>query len=350
MYSNAVFDSKTGNYCRYFTNELFVLSNKIKSIYNSKFAYIFNSGLNANFISIDILINNSKNSIIIYPSESYFENIEILQYIQKIYNIKIYEFDILNMFQLHELLKLPQHKILILESCTNPHGYIFDFSLISKIKQHNTSVIIDNTWLSGYVFNPLCYEADIVTESMTKYYCANTELAGCCVFNNVNYNDLFDKYIRFTGIHISPVVIRSINETINNTINRLYKISNTAISTINYLLKSNFIIINPCLTNHPSYYNFCKYFDNYYIGTFLIGFYHSENDIKHMMKKIKIFKIKSSFCYDKTIIDKKIYKMKNFYKNENLNFIRLSVGYDDNYNKIISGINELTNLLNNDFL
>jgi cystathionine beta-lyase/cystathionine gamma-synthase len=343
MNCNGVFN-KSGSYCRYFTDELSTLTHKVKSIYNSNYAYVFNSGLNANYVSIDILLGQSKDSIIIYPSESYFENIQIIQYIKKIYKIEIYEFDILNTFQLYKLLNLPQHKILFLESCMNPSGYIFDFSLINEIKQYNTSIIIDNTWLSGHIFNPLInVGADIVTESITKYYSANTEIAGISVFNNDNYNNLFDEYIRFTGLHISPVVIETINGQINNIIMRLHKISNLVIYTINYLLNNNIKCVHPCLIDHPSCYNYYKYFNNKYIvGTFLIGFNCDKDNIIKMMDKIKIFEIKSSFCYCKTIINKTIYKIKN----SNLNFIRLSIGYDDDYHKIICGINELMYMLN----
>ena len=343
METSAVFDINSGKYSRYFTDELSRLSDKMKSIYNSNYSYIFNSGISANSTAIDILLNNSKDSVIIYPSDSYYENIETIKYKKQIHNLEIYEIDVLNIFQLYELLKIPKHKILLLESCMNPSGQIFDFSHICQIKQYNTSIIIDNTWLSGYVFNPLYCGADIVTESMTKYYTANTELAGCCVFNNNSYNKLFDDYIRFNGIHISPNVIRVINYYINSTSIRLNNISKLAVQTINYLLKNNITCIHPCLTNHPSYNNYYKYYNNFYcIGTFLIGFYHPEDQIKEMMDNLKIFEIKSSFCYSKTIINEKIYKLKN----NNLNFIRLSLGFNDNIDNIIMGINELINTLN----
>jgi len=343
MDNSAVFDSKTGKYSRYFTNQILTLSDKIKSIYNSNYAYIFNSGISANSIAIDILINNSKDSIIIYPTNSYYENIDVIQYKKQMYNIDFFEFDVLNTFQLHELLKKPQHKILLLESCMNPSGYIFDFSQICEIKRHNTSIIIDNTWLTGYIFNPLLCGADIVTESMTKYYTANTEIAGCCVFNNNCYDKLFDDYIKFTGIHISPNVIKIINDNINDTTIRLNNLSNLTIKIISYLLKNNITCIHPCLHTHPCYNYYYKYFNNNYcIGTFLIGFPNPKEQIKEMMDHIKIFEIKSSFCYSKTIINGTIYKIKN----NNLNFIRLSIGYNDHYDKIISGINELIYTLN----
>jgi cystathionine beta-lyase/cystathionine gamma-synthase len=342
MDNSAVFDSKTGKYSRYFTSEMLELSDKIKTIYNSNHAYVFNSGINANSIAIDILMSKFKESVLIYPSNSYYENIEIIQYKKEMYKLEIYEFDILDTVQLFNILQNPKHKILLIESCINPYGYIFDFSLFCKIKRHNTSIIVDNTWLSGYIFNPLYCGADIVTESMTKYYAANSEIAGCCAFNNNYYYKLLDDYVRFTGIHISLNVIRTINNKINDTITRLHKISECTIKTINYFLKNNIICIHPCLNNHPSYNNYYKYFNsNYYVGTFLIGFNNSQTEIKEMMKKIKTFEIKSSFCYHKTIINKSIYKIKT----SDLNFIRISMGYNDDFDRIQFGINELIYIL-----
>lgn len=344
MLNNAVFDNVTGKYNRYFTNETIKLSDKIKSIYDSNHAYIFSSGISATSTAIDVVINNSNNSntCIIYPSDSYYENIEIIRHKKYMYGIDAYEFNILDINQLYELLKRPGHKILVLESCLNPYGYVFDFSKFCEIKRYNTTIIVDNTWLSGYIFNPLYCGADIVTESMTKFYAANSEIAGCCSFNNNNYNKLFDENIRYTGIHISPNVIKLINEKINDTELRLYKISNNAIKTINYLLYCNITCVHPYFINHVSYLNSCKYFNkNYFIGTFLIGFTDSKDKINDMLEKIKILEVKSSFGYNKTIINKHIYTIKN----SNLNFIRFSVGHDDDIDRIIMGINEIMNIL-----
>jgi cystathionine beta-lyase/cystathionine gamma-synthase len=48
-------------------------------------------------------------------------------------------------------------------------------------------VIVDNTWLTGVIFNPLKHHADVSLASLTKYYGAGTAIAGAIVFKEFKY-------------------------------------------------------------------------------------------------------------------------------------------------------------------
>lgn len=64
----------------------------------------------------------------------------------------------------------PNTKLVWLETPTNPTLKIVDIEAISKVaKQHGITVVVDNTFASPYIQNPLDLGADIVVHSVTKY-------------------------------------------------------------------------------------------------------------------------------------------------------------------------------------
>lgn len=64
----------------------------------------------------------------------------------------------------------PTTKVLYIETPSNPTLTVLDISVISKVCQdYNLTLIVDNTFMSPYLQNPLVHGADIVVHSATKY-------------------------------------------------------------------------------------------------------------------------------------------------------------------------------------
>lgn len=71
--------------------------------------------------------------------------------------------------QLKQALK-PNTKLLWLESPSNPLLKLVDLEkIIGFAKQHNLLVVVDNTFATPYIQQPLTYGCDIVVHSATKY-------------------------------------------------------------------------------------------------------------------------------------------------------------------------------------
>ena len=68
----------------------------------------------------------------------------------------------------------------------------------------NLYVVVDNTWLTGVIFNPLQHHADVVVASLTKYYGAGSAIAGTIIFKDFKYFNEAEDFLGFTGIHLSP--------------------------------------------------------------------------------------------------------------------------------------------------
>ncbi len=76
----------------------------------------------------------------------------------------------------------PKTRMLWLESPTNPLLNIFDIRSIADLAHKNgTLMVVDNTFATPYLQNPLALGADIVVHSTTKYLNGHSDLIGGAV-------------------------------------------------------------------------------------------------------------------------------------------------------------------------
>ena len=76
----------------------------------------------------------------------------------------------------------PQTRMVWLESPTNPLLNIFDIESIAKhAHNHGALVVVDNTFATPYLQNPLPLGADLVVHSTTKYLNGHSDLIGGAV-------------------------------------------------------------------------------------------------------------------------------------------------------------------------
>jgi len=339
-------DKITQKYTRNKNSYYDILIEQLSKFYNNNDILLLTSGQHANMTIINIIIlKYIKCKInILYYNDTYYESKQLLILLQNLYNINLYEINSNNdIILLLDNIK-DDINILFIESCSNPYGNIFNFDIIKNIKSlyKNIYIICDNTWLTHKIFNPLDYDVDIITSSLTKHYSINKVICGFCLINkNKELYELLDNFIKMSGIHISIYSIKILINNLKYVDNTITKLSNMTKKIIKYLENKNIIICHPMLENHINYKFSQKYFkDNLYPSTFLIGF-KSKTKIENIDKlKLKILNIGVSFCSYKTKIDPLVY-----YK-DNISYLRLSIGSNDNYTKIIKGIDEFILLIN----
>ncbi|EEH10137.1 cystathionine-gamma-lyase [Histoplasma capsulatum G186AR] len=85
-----------------------------------------------------------------------------------------------------DLIRPNDTKLIWIESPSNPTLGLVDIRKITSVAhQHGIMVVVDNTFLSPYIQNPLDYGADIVVHSVTKYINGHSDvLMGVAVFNS----------------------------------------------------------------------------------------------------------------------------------------------------------------------
>ena len=85
----------------------------------------------------------------------------------------------------------PKTKMLWIETPTNPMMKIIDIAYFTALgKKHNLISVVDNTFASPYLQNPLDLGADIVMHSATKYLGGHSDVVmGTLMTNNKEYYD-----------------------------------------------------------------------------------------------------------------------------------------------------------------
>ncbi|KAI4202375.1 MAG: hypothetical protein LQ350_002593 [Teloschistes chrysophthalmus] len=86
-----------------------------------------------------------------------------------------------------DLIRPDETKLIWIESPSNPTLTLVDIRKVATIAhQHGIMVVVDNTFLSPYVQNPLDHGADIVIHSVTKYINGHSDvLMGVAAFNSL---------------------------------------------------------------------------------------------------------------------------------------------------------------------
>jgi cystathionine gamma-lyase len=85
-----------------------------------------------------------------------------------------------------ESLLTPETKLIWIESPSNPTLSLVDIRHVADIAHRSgIQVVVDNTFLSPYIQNPLSHGADIVVHSVTKYINGHSDvLMGVAAFNS----------------------------------------------------------------------------------------------------------------------------------------------------------------------
>jgi cystathionine gamma-lyase len=94
--------------------------------------------------------------------------------------------------EISELIRPGETKLIWIETPSNPTLSLVDIRAVATIAhQYGIMVVVDNTFLSPYIQNPLDLGADIVVHSVTKYINGHSDvLMGAAAFNS---DSLYDK-------------------------------------------------------------------------------------------------------------------------------------------------------------
>jgi len=152
--------SRTGNPTRK------ALEDNIAALENGKYGFCFGSGLAA----IDAVLKTlNSGDEVISTNDLYGGSYRLFTKIFERLGIK---FTFVSMHDMSELEKsiTAKTKLIWVETPTNPMMNVIDIKAASKIaKQHALKLVVDNTFSTPYLQNPLDLGADIVMHSLTKY-------------------------------------------------------------------------------------------------------------------------------------------------------------------------------------
>jgi cystathionine gamma-synthase len=194
---------------------------------------------------------------VIVPNEAYFGTPKLVREIYSQLGISASYVDMTDLAAVQAAVT-PQTKIIWIETPSNPLLSITDIAAVSEIAHHAGALsVIDNTWASPLMQQPLALGADIVMHATTKYISGHTDaLGGALIFARddeftarVNMVQTlggavpspFDCWLIMRGIRTLPLRVRQ--QTSNAQRVAEFLADHSAVETVFY----------PGLASHPGH-------------------------------------------------------------------------------------------------
>ncbi|NNG27292.1 MAG: aminotransferase class I/II-fold pyridoxal phosphate-dependent enzyme [Ignavibacteriaceae bacterium] len=151
----------------------------------------------------------------------------------------------------------PNTKVIYVETPGNPTLCISDLEEISKLaKSVNAKVVVDNTFMSPALQNPLELGVDIVMHSLTKFLNGHADVVGgIIVVKDEETYTHFRKTLNQIGGVIDPFNSFLVHRGLKTLAIRMEKHSSNAQKIAEWLEKHPLVnnLIFPGLTSHPQY-------------------------------------------------------------------------------------------------
>ncbi|QPB80622.1 methionine gamma-lyase [Proteus sp. GOKU] len=181
-------------YSRISNPTLELLEKRLAQLENGEGAVVFSSGIGAITSSCWSLLKPGDELIAdmtLYGCTFTFFNHGLAKF-----GVKIKHVDLTNLEKLKEAIT-EKTKLIFFETPANPNMRVSDITKISEIAhQHNILVMVDSTYCSPYLQQPLGLGADIVVHSMTKYLSGHGDVTAGAI---ITTHALADK-IRVEGL------------------------------------------------------------------------------------------------------------------------------------------------------
>ena len=149
------------------------LQTSLAALEGGKHGICYSSGLAAMDAVIKLLSSGDE---VLCSNDLYGGSYRLLTRVYSAMGIQSEYLDMTNLDLLKKEIK-PETKLIWLETPTNPTLQIIDLKAVCEIaKAHNIPVVVDNTFASPYLQNPLELGATIVHHSITKYIAGHSDV------------------------------------------------------------------------------------------------------------------------------------------------------------------------------
>ncbi|MBI1738640.1 MAG: PLP-dependent transferase [Acidobacteria bacterium] len=151
----------------------------------------------------------------------------------------------------------PNTKMIYAETPTNPTMIITDIAQVSRLaRERNITLVVDNTFMSPYLQQPLALGAHIVVHSMTKYLNGHSDCTGGAVI--LSRQDDADKIFfiqRSAGSGLAPMDCWLVARGIKTLAVRMQQHDKNGMAIAKYLEKHPKVrrVLYPGLASHPQH-------------------------------------------------------------------------------------------------
>lgn len=179
------------------------LQENIAALENGKHCVCFSSGMGATDAVMRTLRPGDE---VITGDDLYGGSYRLFTKIYEPYGIKFHFVNLTDASNIEQYIN--EHtKMIWAETPTNPTMQIIDIEACSKIaKKHQLTLVVDNTFASPYLQNPLDLGADIVMHSVTKYLGGHSDVVmGALITNSDEWHEKLYFILNSCGANPGPM-------------------------------------------------------------------------------------------------------------------------------------------------
>lgn len=242
-------------YLRYASPTVAAFETAVAALEGAEAAQAYSSGMAAVHAAL-LAAGASAGTSVVAALDVYGATFSLLQRLLTTLGVAARMVDITNLKAVETAIKETHAKILYAETISNPLLKVADVAALSALAHGAGAVLLlDNTFASPYLFNPLQHGADYVIHSATKYISGHGDvLAGviaCSAENRTKLNELnklvggvlgpFEAWLALRGLKTLPLRMRQQCENAQRAAEWLQ--AQPRVSKVNY----------PGLATHPQH-------------------------------------------------------------------------------------------------
>lgn len=226
---------------------------------------------------------------------------------QRSSNLNFSYIDMTDLNNLREQIK-PKTKLLWMESPTNPLLKLVDIAATVKIaRQHNLITVLDNTFATPWIQQPLTYGCDLVVHSATKYLNGHSDMIGGIVIVGDNPKLIekitylqnamgaiqgpFDSFLALRGLHTLAL--------------RMQRHCENALKIAQFLEKHKKVekVFYPGLPSHPQYKLAKKQMRNGFGGIVSFVLKGGLKETQYFLERCRLFTLAESLGCVESLVD-----------------------------------------------
>ncbi len=241
-------------YPRYFnTPNQEYLSKKIAALEHTESALIFGSGMAA--ISTTLMAFLSAGDHIVLQKDLYGGTRNLVEAQFERYHIEYTFTESLKLLDFEKVLQ-SNTKIIYIETPSNPLLKLVDIKAVADLaSSRNIISVIDNTFATPVIQNPIDFGMDIVLHSATKYFGGHSDITAGAVASTRAYIDTIWKLSKNTGGSLSDFTVWMLERSMK-TLGIRVKAQNKNAKKMARFLEGHELIMNvyyPGLESHPDH-------------------------------------------------------------------------------------------------
>jgi cystathionine gamma-synthase len=230
------------------------LETSLAAVEEGTFGRAFSSGMAATDCALRAMLRPGDHVVI--PNDAYGGTFRLIDKVFTHWNVEYTPVALSDLSAVRDAIT-PQTRLVWVETPTNPLLFIADIGAIAELgKQHSAKVLVDNTFASPALQQPLTLGADVVLHSTTKYIGGHSDVVGgALVTNDEELDDAFGFLQNGAGAVPGPFDAYLTMRGLKTLVLRMQRHSENALAVAEFLAghPSVSTVLYPGLSTHPGH-------------------------------------------------------------------------------------------------